>query len=42
MSGSPIDAPDPFADALIQRQPSKRFDQFVDGWIADMAAALPY
>jgi acetoin utilization deacetylase AcuC-like enzyme len=40
MSASTITAPDPFAATLEARQPSPRFDAFVDGLIAELAAAL--
>ncbi|MGR3514390.1 MAG: class II histone deacetylase [Paracoccaceae bacterium] len=40
MSGSAITAEDPFAATLVARQPSPRFDAFVDGLIDEMAAAL--
>ena len=40
MSGSRIDAPDPFAATLAARQPSSRFDSFVEGLIDEMADAL--
>ncbi|MEM7719294.1 MAG: class II histone deacetylase [Pseudomonadota bacterium] len=40
MSGSAITAEDPFAATLEARQPSPAFDAFVDGLIAEMAAAL--
>ncbi|MBT8460273.1 MAG: class II histone deacetylase, partial [Boseongicola sp.] len=41
MSGSKIDAPDPFAAALKIRQPGKAFERFASGLIAEMADALP-
>ncbi len=40
MSGSPITAPDPFKATLEARQPSARFDAFVETLIAEMADAL--
>ena len=40
MSGSAISAPDPFAEVFPLRQPDARFDQFVDGWLAEMEATL--
>ncbi len=40
MAGSTVAAPDPLGPVLALRQPSARFDAFVDGWIADLAAAL--
>ncbi len=40
MAGSAIDAPDPFAATLAARQPSKRFDAFVESLIGEMAEAL--
>ena len=40
MAGSAIAAPDPFAEVFPLRQPDARFDAFVDGWLADMEAAL--
>jgi len=40
MAGSSIDAPDPFAASLELRQPSARFDAFVDELIAEMVDAL--
>lgn len=40
MSGSAITAEDPFAATLVARQPSARFDAFVDDLIDEMAAAL--
>ncbi|MEO0915755.1 MAG: class II histone deacetylase [Pseudomonadota bacterium] len=40
MSGASVVAEDPFAATLEARQPSPAFDQFVDGLIGDMAAAL--
>jgi acetoin utilization deacetylase AcuC-like enzyme len=40
MAGSAIAAPDPFAEVFPLRQPDARFDMFVDGWLADMEAAL--
>ncbi|MDJ1015343.1 MAG: class II histone deacetylase [Paracoccaceae bacterium] len=40
MAGSAIDAPDPFSETLEKRQPSRRFNAFVDGLIDEMAAAL--
>ncbi|WP_296423789.1 class II histone deacetylase [Yoonia sp.] len=40
MSGSPINAPDPFAAVFPLRQPDARFDAYLDGVIADMEAAL--
>ena len=33
-------SPDPFAEVFPLRQPDARFDAFVDGWLADMEAAL--
>ena len=41
MSGSSIDAPDPFAETLRIRQPGKAFETFCSGLIDEMAAALP-
>lgn len=40
MSGSAITADDPFAATLEARQPSARFDAFVEGLIDEMAEAL--
>ncbi|MEO1536303.1 MAG: class II histone deacetylase [Pseudomonadota bacterium] len=40
MSGSATTAEDPFKTTLEVRQPSPRFDAFVDGLIDEMAAAL--
>lgn len=40
MSGSTVNAPDPFAEVFPLRQPDARFDAFLDGVIADMAALL--
>ncbi len=40
LAGSRIDAPDPFAEVFPLRQPDKRFDDFVEGIIADMVQAL--
>jgi acetoin utilization deacetylase AcuC-like enzyme len=40
MAGSNIDAPDPFAATLRVRQPSARFDAFVEGLIGEMAEAV--
>jgi len=40
MSGSAITADDPFAATLVARQPSARFDAFVEGMIGEMAEAL--
>ena len=38
LSGSTLRAPDPMADTLARRQPDARFDAFLSGWIADIAA----
>lgn len=40
MSGSAIRAADPFGETLKQRQPSARFDAYVETLIGEMAAAL--
>ncbi len=40
MAESSIDAPDPFAATLAARQPSPRFDAFVESLIDEMADAL--
>lgn len=40
MTGSTTRAPDPFADTLKLRQPTARFDAFVEGIISEMADAL--
>lgn len=40
MSGSAINAPDPFAEVFPLRQPDARFDAFLDGIIGDMIAEL--
>ncbi len=40
LTGSSHTAPDPFAEALIARQPGPRFDAFVTGLLDEMAAAL--
>lgn len=40
MSGSTITAPDPFAEVFPLRQPDRRFDAFLDGWLEDIEAAL--
>lgn len=40
MSGSAIDAPDPFGDIWDIRQPDARFEEFTKGLIGDMASAL--
>ena len=40
MSGSAVDAPDPFAQVFPLRQPDARFDAYLDGVIADMVAGL--
>lgn len=40
MSGSQINAPDPFAEVFPLRQPDARFDAFLDDWIAQMKDAL--
>ena len=40
MARSSIDAPDPFAATLAARQPSERFDGFVEGLIGEMVGAL--
>jgi acetoin utilization deacetylase AcuC-like enzyme len=37
LSGSKIDAPDPFASTFSTRQPSKRFQNFLDTWIDELA-----
>lgn len=37
LSGSAIDAPDPFAETFAARQPSARFDAFAEGVITDLA-----
>ena len=36
LSGSKIDAPDPFASAFVTRQPSKRFQSFLDAWVDEL------
>lgn len=40
MSGSTIDAADPFAEAIKTRQPGKAFEAFASGIITEMADAL--
>ncbi len=40
MSGSAIDAADPFGETLAIRQPGARFDAFLDTLISEMADAL--
>ena len=40
MSGSTITAPDPFAEVFPLRQPDARFDAFVEGWLAQIEAAV--
>ena len=40
LTGSRHKAPDPFAEALIARQPGPRFDAFVTGLLDEMAAQL--
>ena len=40
MSDSQIDAPDPFADVLVKRQPDARFDTFLNGILTEMQDAL--
>ncbi len=40
MAGSPIAAPDPFADVFALRQPSAAFDEFIQSQINEMHAAL--
>ena len=40
LSGSSVTAPDPFADVFPLRQPDAGFDRYLDGVIAQMAAAL--
>ena len=40
LAGSKIDAPDPFAATLAQRQPGPAFEGWVEGLLADMAVAL--
>ena len=40
LSGSAIRAPDPMREALNQRQPSAKFDAFIDTWITDLADTL--
>ncbi|MCV6593780.1 MAG: class II histone deacetylase [Silicimonas sp.] len=40
LAGSAIDAPDPFAETLAQRQPGARFDGMVSELIGEMAAQL--
>ncbi|WP_420858330.1 class II histone deacetylase [Marivivens marinus] len=40
LSGSAIDAPDPFGDIWDIRQPDARFEEFTKGLITDMASAL--
>ncbi|MDJ0637551.1 MAG: class II histone deacetylase [Paracoccaceae bacterium] len=40
MSGSAIEAPDPFAETLRIRQPSSRFDDYVGELLSEMKAAL--
>ena len=37
LSGSKIDAPDPFASTFSTRQPSKRFQNFLDTWVDELA-----
>jgi len=40
MSGSEVDAPDPFAASFAARQPGPAFQRFLQAEIAKMAAAL--
>ena len=40
MSGSAITAPDPFGERLKDRQPSQRFDAYVDTLLSEMIEAL--
>lgn len=40
LSGSSVNAPDPFAEVFPLRQPDAGFDRYLDGVIAQMAAAL--
>ena len=40
LAGSQIDAPDPFADVLVKRQPDARFNSFLDGILSEMEDAL--
>ncbi len=40
LSGSKITAPDPLGETFRLRQPDAKFDAYLDGLIADMAAAL--
>lgn len=40
MADSQITAPDPFGDVFPLRQPNAAFDRFLDGVLADLAAAL--
>ena len=37
LSGSKIDAPDPFASTFSTRQPSKRFQNFLNTWVDELA-----
>jgi hypothetical protein len=39
MSGSGIRALDPFADALLKRQPGPAFDAWLEGLLGEMAGA---
>ncbi|MDE0851605.1 class II histone deacetylase [Yoonia sp.] len=41
LSGSQVQAPDPYGETWIKRQPNARFDAFVNSIITDMADALP-
>lgn len=41
LSGSQVQAPDPYGETWIKRQPNTRFDAFVNSIITDMADALP-
>jgi acetoin utilization deacetylase AcuC-like enzyme len=40
MSGSTVDAPDPFAEVFPLRQPDARFDAYLESVIDDMFARL--
>lgn len=38
LAGTDITAPDPFADTFAQRQPTARFQRFLDGWVDELTA----
>lgn len=42
LSGSEIDAPDPFADMFRARQPQATFQAFLDGEVDDLARHFGY